>query len=230
MSNFSSQSKDVACVRREPKPRAMAFTGGEVGGMDVTDIAELVDGVVFQCRTLPDGRHEPYYISDSCESIWGYTSFELLADGAGFLEGADTPTQHLLMTSMEDAIKTGVLWTREWSIRDRNGGTKWLRGVGKIKPAAGGMAGWSMVVTDITSRGRVDQLDESVRSNFRTLCDRLEDVAVHRFGSDLRVTYWNPASARMYGYSEAEAIGREVVELVTQPEHHDAWSPDGHPN
>ena len=59
MSNFSSQSKDVACVRREPKPRAMAFTGGEVGGMDVTDIAELVDGVVFQCRTLPDGRHEP---------------------------------------------------------------------------------------------------------------------------------------------------------------------------
>ena len=210
-------------MRREPNPRAMAFTGGEVAAMDVTDLAELVEGVVFQCRALPDGRHEPYYISDRCESIWGYTSFELLADGAGFLKGADTPTQHLLMTSMEDAIKTGVLWTREWSIRDRNGGTKLLRGVGKFKPAAGVMAGWSMVVTDITSRGRVDQLDESAPSNFRTLCDRLEDVAVHRFGRDLKVTYWNPASARMYGYSEAEAIGREVVELVTQPEHHDAW-------
>ena len=63
-------------MRREPNPRAMAFTGGEVAAMDVTDLAELVEGVVFQCRALPDGRHEPYYISDRCESIWGYTSFE----------------------------------------------------------------------------------------------------------------------------------------------------------
>ena len=189
----------------------------------MTDLAELVEGAVVQFRTLPDGRYEPYYISDSCESIWGYTSSELLADGAGFLMGADAPTQHLLMTSMKDAIKSGELWAREWPIHDRSGGSKLLRGVGKTKPGAGGVAGWSMVVTDITGIGRVDQIDESTQSNFRMLCDRLEEVAVHRFGRDLRITYWNPASARMYGYSEAEALGREVVELVTQPEHHDAW-------
>ncbi len=219
MSHLHSRSGD----QPEPNTRATPFAGGTETAIHVTDLAELVEGAVVQFRTLPDGRYEPYYISDSCESIWGYTSSELLADGAGFLMGADAPTQHLLMTSMKDAIKSGELWAREWPIHDRSGGSKLLRGVGKTKPGAGGVAGWSMVVTDITGIGRVDQIDESTQSNFRMLCDRLEEVAVHRFGRDLRITYWNPASARMYGYSEAEALGREVVELVTQPEHHDAW-------
>ena len=192
-------------------------------GMDVTDLAQLVDGVVVQFRTFPNGRREPFYISDSCEDIWGCTSDELFSDSAGFLKGADAPTQYLLGRSMEDAIETGTLWKREWSIQDKNGDTKRLRGIGKPRPAYGGVVVWSIVVADITSSGHVDQLDEPTRSNFRMLCDRLEDVAVHRFGRDLRVTYWNPACARVYGYSEAEAIGREVVELVAQPEHHEAW-------
>jgi len=192
-------------------------------GVDVTDIADLVDGVVVQFRTLADGTHEHIYISENCESVWGYASSELLADGSGFLKGADTSTQRMLLLSAEVAHKTEVLWKMEWPIQDRSGHTKWLKGVAKPKLTPGGVTVWSMVVTDITASVRVDQLNESTSSNFRMLCDRLEDVAVHRFGTDLKITYWNPASARLYRYSEAEALGRDLVELVVDPDQHEVW-------
>ncbi|MBX9848439.1 MAG: PAS domain S-box protein [Rhodocyclaceae bacterium] len=228
MSNLPSRFNVCSSVQSESNMRALAHTCGadtsrQEVGMHVRDIAELVDGVVVQLRTLANGKQESFFISDNCEGIWGYTSAELIAGGTGFLRGADAATQDLLVRSMDETIKMGVLWKREWSIRDRSGCMKWLRGIGKPKLAAGGLAVWSLVVTDITSGGSVEKFDESRRSNFRMLCDRLEDVAVHRFGEDLRVTYWNQASARVYGYSEAEAIGREVVELVAHPEHHEEW-------
>lgn len=192
-------------------------------GMDAADFAELVDGVLVRFRTFPDGTHELFFISESCEDIWGYTSSELLADSAGILRGTDTPMRHVLIRSVEEAVQTDALWKKEWPIKDRNGSTKWLKGVGKSRREVDGTVVWSVVVSDITSSGRVDQLNESTRSNFRMLCDRLEDVAVHRFGTDLIVSYWNPASARMYGFSEAEAVGHDIVDLVVPPELHEAW-------
>jgi two-component system, cell cycle sensor histidine kinase and response regulator CckA len=196
---------------------------GQPSGTGISELVELLDGVLVQCRAIPDGTHELSFISENCKAIWGFTSAEMLADGAGVMQGADESTQQQLLKSAEEALTNGTVWRWEWPIRDRSGKTKWLKGAGKARPESDGVIVWSMVITDITNSGRVDQLNESTRSHFRMLCDRLEDVAVHRFGTDLKITYLNPASARMYKYGEGEAIGCDVTELLTHPEQREAW-------
>lgn len=75
------------------------------------------------------------------------------------------------------------------------------------------------------SRGtRVSAKDEDIQTvqrhydeseqRFRTLLESLPKVAVQGYDKDRRVIYWNEASARLYGYTSSEAIGRCLEDLL----------------
>ena len=60
---------------------------------------------------------------------------------------------------------------------------------------------------------RTRQLAESER-RFRHIASELPNIAVMGFGPSRQVMFWNQACERLYGYAEAEAIGRRVEELL----------------
>ena len=58
-----------------------------------------------------------------------------------------------------------------------------------------------------------------VEQQFRTLLQNVP-TAAQGYGPDGTVLYWNKASERLYGYTAAEAIGRNVLDLIIPQELH----------
>lgn len=66
-------------------------------------------------------------------------------------------------------------------------------------------------------QGLVHERDES-ESRFRGLMENIEGVAVQGYAMDGTVTYWNTAAQRLYGYSAAEAMGGNLLDLIIPAE------------
>ena len=49
---------------------------------------------------------------------------------------------------------------------------------------------------------------------FRNILENVDTVAVQGYGSDGTIHYWNRASENLYGYSEKEAIGSNLLDLI----------------
>jgi len=56
---------------------------------------------------------------------------------------------------------------------------------------------------------------------FRNLLKNIPSVAIQSYGADGTARYWNSASEQLYGYTETEAIGRSLLDLIIPPEMHD---------
>ncbi len=63
----------------------------------------------------------------------------------------------------------------------------------------------------------IKQTTES-EERFRNLMENVEAVAVQGYGFDGTTQYWNKASERLYGYTQQEAIGRSLLDLIIPPE------------
>ena len=81
--------------------------------------------------------------------------------------------------------------------------------VSLVETADGSPAGFAMVFTDQGERN-------AVRRDLRFQAAVLEHVhnAVIATDPDGRVTYWNPAAERMYGWDASEAVGSRVRDLT----------------
>ncbi len=69
-------------------------------------------------------------------------------------------------------------------------------------------------VRDITDRKRTEQALRESEARLRTVLESLDRVAVQAYEADGTITFWNRASELFYGYSAADAIGRDLVSLL----------------
>ncbi len=61
---------------------------------------------------------------------------------------------------------------------------------------------------------------EASEARFRKMLQDIPSVAVQGYGSDGKTKYWNRASAMLYGYTEQEALGRNLLDLIVPAEMH----------
>ncbi|MBK6294510.1 MAG: PAS domain S-box protein [Rhodoferax sp.] len=54
-------------------------------------------------------------------------------------------------------------------------------------------------------------------ARFRSLMEDIPSVSVQGYASDGTVVFWNHASERLYGYSAAEALGGNLLDLIIPP-------------
>ncbi|MCB2182623.1 MAG: PAS domain S-box protein [Desulfobulbaceae bacterium] len=76
-------------------------------------------------------------------------------------------------------------------------------------------------IIDISRRKQDELLLQESESHFRLLLEKLPNIAVQGYGPDGTIYYWNKANELIYGYTEEEALGNDLVELIIPPEMRD---------
>jgi PAS domain S-box-containing protein len=117
--------------------------------------------------------------------------------------------QHALQVAKEKREDFGedirVVW--------RDGTTHWLRSRGRFHYAANGEAERSVGISlDITERKRA----EEALSRYAAIVESSED-AIASGTLDGIIVSWNTGAQHMYGYTEAEAIGKPIT-MILPPE------------
>ncbi|OPY39176.1 MAG: sensory histidine kinase AtoS [Methanoregula sp. PtaU1.Bin051] len=70
-------------------------------------------------------------------------------------------------------------------------------------------------------RLRITAALKESEERFRMLLQHVPSVAVQGYRMDGTTQYWNDASARLYGYTAEEAVGRNLVDIIIPPEMRD---------
>ncbi|MFL5380880.1 MAG: PAS domain S-box protein [Longimicrobiaceae bacterium] len=150
------------------------------------------------------------YVNAAALELTGYTREELLA--IDFWELAH-PEFRELVRERGLARQRGeeVVGRYELKILRKDGGERWIDfTAGTVtylgRPAALGTA------FDVTERRRADAALHRQALAFENLYD-----AVILSGRDGRITDWNPAAERIYGFTRDEVLGKTAVELWMEP-------------
>lgn len=72
---------------------------------------------------------------------------------------------------------------------------------------------------DITEIKQLELVARQNEDRFKTLFQKMPNIAVQGYNREGRVLYWNKYSEKLYGYTEAEALGKIVNELIVPDEH-----------
>ena len=70
------------------------------------------------------------------------------------------------------------------------------------------------IITHTLERKRALELLQERESRFRYLFEQIPSIAVQGYDSERRVFMWNKASEHLYGYTEEEASGRCIEDLI----------------
>lgn len=71
--------------------------------------------------------------------------------------------------------------------------------------------------TDITEHTHLTAALKASEERFRTLLSDIPSVSVQGYNADGNVIFWNAASTHLYGYTNEEAMGRNLVDLIIPP-------------
>ncbi|NER80269.1 MAG: PAS domain S-box protein, partial [Leptolyngbya sp. SIO1D8] len=173
----------------------------------------------------------PYF----CQLL-GYTREELLAKTVAEVTHPEHQTQ--IRPAMQSLFAGEIPhFTQEKRYRRKDGTFFWgLVCVSLLRNAANQPIGTAAVVQDISDRKRIELALEESEQRFRTLFESTPQIAVQGYDRHHRVIYWNQASEQFYGYTQTEALGHPLEDLIVPPEMQSwlsqavqAWMDEGQP-
>jgi PAS domain S-box-containing protein len=74
------------------------------------------------------------------------------------------------------------------------------------------------IAREISERKKNEDALKESEERFRTLLQCVPSVAVQGFLPDYTVVYWNEATAKMFGYTAQEAMGKDIRTLLIPPD------------
>ncbi len=75
------------------------------------------------------------------------------------------------------------------------------------------------IVTDITERKQLENALRESEEMFRAISTSAMD-AIILLDDNAKITYWNPAAERIFGYTQEEAVGEKLDNLIIPPQYH----------
>jgi PAS domain S-box-containing protein len=154
--------------------------------------------------------------------ILGYTEQELVgrdwfSDCLPQPEGRDT-VYPLFLRLMAGEFGDGTEY-QENQVVTRSGERReiaWHNAL--LRDKQGRITGTLSAGDDITERKKSERALRESETRFRDLLQNVPSVAVQGYTLDGTLQYWNFASEQLYGYTAAEAVGRNMLELIVPPE------------
>jgi two-component system CheB/CheR fusion protein len=123
--------------------------------------------------------------------------------------------------SVEDwqrALVAGQVFDTEYRLRRADGVYRWFIGRNvPLRDADGQITGWFGSATDIEDLKQAEAARSESDERFRLLVEGARDYAMFLLDPDNRITFWSRGAERVFGWSEAEALGQSG-DLIFVPE------------
>jgi len=167
---------------------------------------------------VTDLDHRITYANPAVEEILGYTPRELIGRLSGeiFDKIPGNPPDLARWITEQKEKET---WRGEVSNRRKDGSIiKVLLTLSWLRNQTGKIIGCVGVSMDITERKRIEMELRESEERFRNLTEYFPGVSIQGYRPNGTLFYWNKASEKIYGYSAAEAIGKNLGDLIIPPD------------
>ncbi len=184
------------------------------------EILDCSQDVIYR-QKYADGRFD--YISPAVTRMFGFSPEEIQQMSSEDIQGLFHPDdlQRLIpfRFELEQADRSGKkLSEREFRLMNRSGEHRWIHGQYElIRNADGAPECIVGTLHDITEHKRAAAALCASEERFRGILQNVATVAVQGYTLDGTVRYWNRASESFYGYTAAEALGRNLLDLIIPP-------------
>lgn len=163
------------------------------------------------------------YVNPKFTTVTGYTPAEVLGKNPRLLKSGEQPQS--FYKTMWETISAGKEWRGEFCNRKKTGELFWEYAViAPIMDQEGKIRHFVAIKEDITKHRNAMTLlrerEERLRAILNTVTDAV--ITIDRRGIIIGV---NPATERMFGYTQEEMLGRNVKMLMPAPyrEEHDGY-------
>jgi diguanylate cyclase (GGDEF)-like protein/PAS domain S-box-containing protein len=160
------------------------------------------------------------YVTPSVEAVSGFRPDELVGTtGLDFVHPDDLAAG---MKEVVHAMIVGETITREWRVCRADGCWRWYEFTLTDMTDDVTIGGIVAHFRDVTDR----HLAEAARRESEGLFMRAVELTSDGFlaiGPDNCIAAWNPAAAEIFGWSQDEAMGRDVAELIVPEEERDLY-------
>lgn len=142
-----------------------------------------------------------------------------------FLSLLDTRDRNRTALALQRSVETGCNFDIQYKITKKSDTSHWVRMLGAVvNDAAGNPARLSGIVLDIDNEKRIEEALRIRENHFRSILDTVTDamVVIDRHGI---MQFFSSAAERQFGYTEPEAIGKNVSILMPEPDsgRHDGY-------
>ena len=192
-------------------------TAPQAAATHLQTMAASLPGALFRYTLGPDGREQIAHMSPGCAVLWEVDNLTIEQSADSLWRLVDARDLTPMRASIQASASSLTDWSYQWRITTPSGIHKWLHGVARPQRQDDGGTVWDTFIIDITHSRRTEASLRDTDARYRQMLDRVSNVSVQGYGTDLITRYWNKASERLYGYTAEEAIGRSLLDLIIPP-------------
>ncbi|QHO75650.1 PAS domain-containing sensor histidine kinase [Bradyrhizobium sp. CCBAU 051011] len=142
-----------------------------------------------------------------------------------FLSLLDAQDRDRTARAVQQSIATGCSFDVQYRVRRHSDEGHWVRALGTtINGPDGAPARLSGIMIDINREKRLEETVTTRERHFRSILDTIPDamIVIDEHGI---MQFFSNAAERQFGYAESEAIGRNISELMPEPDRsrHDGY-------
>lgn len=188
------------------------------------ELALLIDGATNYAIYLldPDGRVTIW--NRGAERIKGWTAAEIVGRDFAIFYPADEVAAGKPQSDLARATALGRFEEDSWRLR--KDGSEFLASVTMtaLRDEAGALRGFGKVVRDITDQKAAEAALERRESHLRSILETVPDAMVV-IADDGTICSFSAAAERLFGFAEADVMGRNVSMLMPEPDRgrHDGY-------